>query len=116
LSARIENATVLRDSPPHGRSRTMPTSKANASRKKAAQKSPPRKKTARTAKSVAPTFGANLKVARLTANMTQAQVAVGAGISQNRIPVIEAGADLKLSTAQKLARAVGKSLRDLVPD
>jgi len=66
---------------------------------------------------IAVVFGRNLKAARLAQSMTQAQLAFDAGISQNRIPGIEAGLyDVKISTADSLSRAVGIPLRNLLPD
>ena len=68
-------------------------------------------------RSAAAVFGANLRAARLAAGRTQAEIAHAAGVSQNKLPPIEQGQiDVRLSTARKLARAVGGSLRDLVSD
>jgi transcriptional regulator with XRE-family HTH domain len=62
-------------------------------------------------------FGAALRKARLEASLSQADIAQASGIMPNRISPIEQGrVDLRLSTARKLAHAVGRSLRDLVPD
>jgi transcriptional regulator with XRE-family HTH domain len=67
--------------------------------------------------SAAAVFGKNLREARLKAGMTQAQVAHGAGLSLNRMSLIEQGrSDLRLSSARALARAVGASLSDLVSE
>lgn len=53
-------------------------------------------------------FGRNLRKAREAAGLTQAQVAFRAGVSQNRIPLIEAGQTqfIRRSTAEALAMAV----------
>ena len=74
-------------------------------------------RTRRVEPSAAAVFGKNLREARLKAGMTQAQVAHGAGLSLNRMSLIEQGrSDLRLSSARALARAVGASLRDLVTE
>ena len=81
--------------------------------------STPRKgpRTGRSEPSAAAVFGKNLREARLKAGMTQAQVAHGAGLSLNRMSLIEQGkSDLRLSSARALARAVGASLSDLVSE
>jgi len=61
-------------------------------------------------------FGRRLRAAREKAGLTQAVVAYRAELSQNRMSPIEGGrTDLRLSTAHKLARAVGVPLCDLLP-
>jgi DNA-binding XRE family transcriptional regulator len=72
---------------------------------------------ARPETSAACAFGANLYRARINAGMTQAAVAIAAGLSLNRMSLIEKGrSDLRMSSAHALARAVGVSLKALVPD
>jgi transcriptional regulator with XRE-family HTH domain len=62
-------------------------------------------------------YGRALRERRLAAGLTQANIAHSAGMSQTKIPAIEAGktSGLRLITAEKLAKAVGASLRDLLP-
>lgn len=61
-------------------------------------------------------FGRKLKEARLSAGLTQAAVAQRARLSLNRMSLIESGrTDVRLSSAARLARAVGVPLRDLLP-
>ena len=61
-------------------------------------------------------FGRKLKAARLAAGLTQADVAYRAQLSLNRVSAIESGrTDLRVSSAARLARAVGVALRDLFP-
>jgi transcriptional regulator with XRE-family HTH domain len=82
---------------------------------------PTRDKREREASTIAPSlakaFGAALRKARLEASLSQADIAEASGIMHNRISPIEHGkVDLRLSTAGKLARAVGRSVKDLLPD
>jgi transcriptional regulator with XRE-family HTH domain len=78
----------------------------------------PRKKaTAKTEPTAAEIFGKNLRAARLSAGMTQAQVAYASGLSLNRMALIERGkSNARLSSARALARAVGVPLSGLVGD
>jgi transcriptional regulator with XRE-family HTH domain len=61
-------------------------------------------------------FGANLRAARLARDLSQADMADLAGMRfSTKIPGIEAGrSDLRLSTAQRLADALGVPLSDLL--
>jgi transcriptional regulator with XRE-family HTH domain len=82
---------------------------------------PARGKCEREASTIAPSlakaFGTALRKARLEASLSQADIAEASGIMHNRISPIEHGkVDLRLSTAGKLARAVGRSVKDLLPD
>ena len=62
-------------------------------------------------------FGQELRRHRLAKDMSQATLAYGAGISQTKIPAIEAGrVNIHLRTAEALARSVGVHLKDLLPD
>lgn len=77
----------------------------------------PLKKPPTPASSITEFFGAALKRHRIDQNMTQAALAYGAGISQTKIPAIEAGRiNIHLRTAEALARSVGAHLKDLLPD
>lgn len=51
-----------------------------------------------------------LQAKRLAANLSQQQVATLAGLRQATISAIEAGHDVKLSSIEKLASALGVSL------
>jgi len=67
--------------------------------------------------SVTEYFGTELKRRRMALNMSQAAVAYAAGISQTKIPAIEAGrVNVHIRTAADLAKAVGANLKDLLPD
>jgi transcriptional regulator with XRE-family HTH domain len=59
-------------------------------------------------------FGRNLREERLKAGLTQVQLAELTGIPQSRLSALESGRrDVMVSTAFKLARAIGCSLSDL---
>lgn len=56
-------------------------------------------------------FGANLRAARLAAGMTQAQLAKGAGLTQQFVSLIESGRmNLTLSTMALLAKVLGREV------
>ncbi len=79
----------------------------------------PRKKPAanKPEQSASVAFGKALYAARTAAGLTQADVAYASGLSLNRISIIEKGrADLRLSSARALSRAVGVPFRDMVGD
>jgi transcriptional regulator with XRE-family HTH domain len=60
-------------------------------------------------------FAENLKAARLRAKLTQDEVAEKTGIAQSHISDYESGLQpLLLSTAERLAKAVGVPLRSLI--
>ena len=60
-------------------------------------------------------FGANLKVARLKAGLTQAQLAERAGLLQQYVSLVETGRqNITLTTAQALANVVHQPVRDLL--
>jgi DNA-binding XRE family transcriptional regulator len=86
-----------------------------------AKKVSPRKTAAVPRKKAEPTiaehFGRQIRRHRLAQNMSQAAMAYGAGISQTRVPAIEAGrVNVHLNTAHALARSLGVSLRILLPE
>jgi transcriptional regulator with XRE-family HTH domain len=59
-------------------------------------------------------FGRNLRSERLKAGLTQVQLAELTGIPQSRLSALEGGnRDIMVSTAFKLARAIGCSFSDL---
>ena len=61
-------------------------------------------------------FGKALKAAREAAGLSQADLARRVGIAQPDMPEIERGdRDVRLSTANRLAQALGHDLRDLLP-
>jgi predicted transcriptional regulator len=61
-------------------------------------------------------FGRNVRAAREALGMTQRDLADAADIPQPDIPAIERGErDVRLSTANRIARALNALLRDLLP-
>jgi DNA-binding XRE family transcriptional regulator len=61
-------------------------------------------------------FGRKVKDAREAAGMTQRDFAVLAGIAQPDVPALERGArDVRLTTANRIAKALNIPLRDLLP-
>jgi DNA-binding XRE family transcriptional regulator len=61
-------------------------------------------------------FGRSVRAAREEAGMTQRDLADAADIPQPDIPAIERGErDVRLSTANRIARALNTMLRDLLP-
>jgi len=61
------------------------------------------------------TLGANLKAARLTMRLTQAQLAEATGLLQQYISLVESGRqNVTLTTAQVLATAVDRDVRALL--
>jgi transcriptional regulator with XRE-family HTH domain len=83
-------------------------------------KKAPQKKVAIAPRKASPTmtvepFGSNVRRKRIAKEMSQHELARLAGISQARIPAIELGrVDVHLSSARKLAAALGVPLRDLL--
>ena len=62
-------------------------------------------------------YGKHIKQLRNEAGMTQAQLAEASGIRQSTISMIETGVNTpNVKTADKIARALGVTLNDLMPD
>ncbi len=87
-------------------------------RKAAVPKVPTKRKAGKPAEAaMIELFGQRLKAARAAAGLTQAELAKRAGILQTKLPAMEAGrTDLKLSMLRRLARAIGVSLYNIVPE
>ena len=61
------------------------------------------------------TFGANLKVARVTMNMSQTELANAAGLLQQYVSLVESGKqNVTLTTAVTLANAVNRDVTTLL--
>ena len=61
---------------------------------------------------IVPTFGANLKAARLKMGLTQAQLAEAAGLLQQYVSLVESGRqNVTLTTAETLAKVVSRNVR-----
>lgn len=76
----------------------------------------PRKRRSRKATLAASVvLGRAVRAARLQADMTQVQLAKLCGLPSTKMPGVEKGSsDLRLSTAQRIADALGVSLSDLL--
>jgi transcriptional regulator with XRE-family HTH domain len=60
-------------------------------------------------------FGANLKIARMKAGLTQAQLAEQSGLVQQYVSLVESGKqNVTLTTAQALARVLRQNLSTLL--
>lgn len=61
-------------------------------------------------------FGRRVRELRETAGLSQAALAKSVGMVQAKLPAIEMGKrDVKLSTVRRFSRALGVTLRDLLP-
>lgn len=87
---------------------------------------PPRKRAPLAGKKTAPRvpvgdadlakFGIRLREAREAAGLSQADLSRLVKIPQPRLPALEQGrTDVRLTTIRRLAKALGLSLRDLIP-
>jgi transcriptional regulator with XRE-family HTH domain len=65
-----------------------------------------------------PRLGDNLRHARRAVGLSQAELAQKSGVGAATVARIEAGTidDPRISTLQKLAKALGLDARDLMPD
>ena len=60
-------------------------------------------------------FGQNLRAARLNSGLTQADLAERAGLLQQYVSLVESGKqNVTLTTAQALARVVGRDVSDML--
>ena len=60
-------------------------------------------------------FGQNLRAARLDSGLTQAELAERAGLLQQYVSLVESGKqNVTLTTAQALARVVGRDVSDML--